>query len=344
MITSSKIRITPCSRVSSRSSARKPSRQRHLAPGGARRLEDDGGHVVARLERGGDAARRRRPAAGSVCSTRPAGMPAGTPPSKCDMAPAATPSCQPWKWPTKRITFGLPVKARASRSARCEASVPEAGEAHALGAGDQAVDQLGPSHLQLVRGAPVRAELHLALDRLHHRRMAVAQQQRAVAAEVVDVLVAVDVPLARTRRRARHRSDRAAACGCRASGRPGSPCAPARRARPSAACAPDTRPRSSSSFASPTCLSSPWEGRGADRLRRLVQMPRAGVMPRLAAVCGILGHALGALGQIGIISALPSTPHRRQGSNSQRATLQPAERGGTMPQRNGRSPCPIALH
>ena len=53
-------------------------------------------------------------------------MPAGTPPSKCDMAPAVTPSCQPWKWPTKRTTFGLPVKARARRSASCVASVPEA--------------------------------------------------------------------------------------------------------------------------------------------------------------------------------------------------------------------------
>src|SRR6185369_8433217 len=32
--------------------------------------------------------------------------------------------------------------------------------------------------------------------RFHHRRMAVTQNQRAVAAEVIDVLVAVDVPLA----------------------------------------------------------------------------------------------------------------------------------------------------
>ena len=69
-------------------------------------------------------------------------------------------------------------------------------KAHALGTGDQPVDELRPPHLQLVRGAPVRAELHLALDRLHHGGMAVTQQQRAMAAEVVDVLVAVDVPLA----------------------------------------------------------------------------------------------------------------------------------------------------
>ena len=62
-------------------------RQRHLAPGGAGRLQDDRRDVVARLP-----ASRRRGAGSSagsriVCSTRPAGMPAGTPPSKCDMAP-----------------------------------------------------------------------------------------------------------------------------------------------------------------------------------------------------------------------------------------------------------------
>ena len=41
----------------------------------------------------------------------------------------------------------------------------------------------------------------LPLDGLDHGRMGVAEQQRAVAAEVVDVLVAVDVPLARARAR-----------------------------------------------------------------------------------------------------------------------------------------------
>ena len=114
--------------------------------------------------------------------------------------PAATPSCQPWKWPTKRITFGLPVKARASRSARCEASVPEPVKRTLSAHGHQAVDQLGPPHLELVGGAPVRAARHLPLDGLDHGGVAVAQQQRAVAAEVVDVLVAVDVPLAGARR------------------------------------------------------------------------------------------------------------------------------------------------
>ena len=95
------------------------------------------------------------------------------------------------------MTFGLPVKARARRRARWDASVPEPVKRTPLGAGDQPVDQLGPAHLQLVRRAPMRAEPHLPLDRLHDRGMAMTEQQRAVATEVVDILVAVDVPLAR---------------------------------------------------------------------------------------------------------------------------------------------------
>src|SRR5262245_40983247 len=70
------------------------------------------------------------------------------------------------------------------------------GKAHALGATDQAFDLLCPAHLQFVAGAPVRAERELALDRGHHSRMAVTEQQCAVAAEIIDVLVAIDVPLA----------------------------------------------------------------------------------------------------------------------------------------------------
>ena len=45
----------------------------------------------------------------------------------------------------------------------------------------------------------MRTEFHLPLDRLHHDGCAMAEQQRAVAAEIVDVLVAIDVPFARTR-------------------------------------------------------------------------------------------------------------------------------------------------
>jgi hypothetical protein len=42
-------------------------------------------------------------------STSAGRMPIGVEPSKCDVAPAATWSCQPWKCPVKRRIFGLPV-------------------------------------------------------------------------------------------------------------------------------------------------------------------------------------------------------------------------------------------
>src|SRR4029077_5065708 len=75
-----------------------------------------------------------------------------------------------------------------------------AGKAHPLRTGDQPVDELGPAHLQFVTGTPVRAELRLLANGLEHGRMAVTQQQGAMAAEVIDVFIAVDVPLARSRR------------------------------------------------------------------------------------------------------------------------------------------------
>ena len=117
-------------------------------------------------------------------------------------------------------------------------------EAHALGARDQPLHQLGPAHLELVRGAPMGALRHLLLHRLDHGRMGVAEQQRAVAAEIVDILVAVDVPFARPRGALPRRSDRARACASHASARPGSPCRPPRRASPSPACGRGIRSRS----------------------------------------------------------------------------------------------------
>ena len=70
-------------------------------------------------------------------------------------------------------------------------------EAHALGRGHEPLHQLGPLHLELVRGAPMRAERRLALYRLDEWGMGVPEEQRAVAAEIIDVFVAVDVPFAR---------------------------------------------------------------------------------------------------------------------------------------------------
>src|SRR5262245_23514841 len=72
---------------------------------------------------------------------------------------------------------------------------PRHREARQLGAGDETVDELGPADLVLVRGAEVRAEPDLDTDGLDHGRMAVAEEEGAVAHPVIDVLVAVDVPL-----------------------------------------------------------------------------------------------------------------------------------------------------
>ncbi len=73
-------------------------------------------------------------------------------------------------------------------------------EAHALGARHHLQHLLAPLDLRVVRGAEVRAAVERRADRVHHLRAVVAEQQRAVAADVVDVLVAVDVPLARPAR------------------------------------------------------------------------------------------------------------------------------------------------
>ncbi len=69
-------------------------------------------------------------------------------------------------------------------------------EAHALGARHDLAHQLGPAHLELGAGTVVQPLLRLLGDGLHHRRVLVAQHQRAVSAPAVEVLVAVHVPLA----------------------------------------------------------------------------------------------------------------------------------------------------
>ena len=68
---------------------------------------------------------------------------------------------------------------------------------------DKAADALRPLQLELVRGSVVRAARQLGHHSLDHGRVAVAEQQRAMASDVVDVLISVHVPLARSGR-ARH--------------------------------------------------------------------------------------------------------------------------------------------
>ena len=177
----------------------KPARQRHLAPRGAGRLQHDRGHVVARLERVGDAADivgRQQDRLLDEAGRNAGGHAAlevrhGT--RRHAVVPAVEVADEADHLGFAREGAGEPQRQVRGLGAG-------AGEAHHLGARHQAIDQLGPPHLQLVRGAPVRAERHLPLDGLDDGGMPVAQQQRAMAAEIVDVLVAVDVPLARARR------------------------------------------------------------------------------------------------------------------------------------------------
>ena len=71
------------------------------------------------------------------------------------------------------------------------------GEAYFLGAGGEFAHQFGPAHFQLVTRAIMRAEIHLPLHRVDDRRVRMAEQHGAVAAEIVDVFVAIDIPFAR---------------------------------------------------------------------------------------------------------------------------------------------------
>ena len=71
------------------------------------------------------------------------------------------------------------------------------GEAHPLDRRHKALDRLRPAHLARVVGAEMRALRQRLGHRRRHRRMPVAEQQRAMAAVEVDIAVAVHVPFVR---------------------------------------------------------------------------------------------------------------------------------------------------
>src|ERR1051326_2146395 len=70
------------------------------------------------------------------------------------------------------------------------------GEPHPLGAGNQALNLLGPGNFHLVACAVMRTLVALLGDRGDDARMVVAEQQCAVAHPVVEQLVTIDIPLA----------------------------------------------------------------------------------------------------------------------------------------------------
>ena len=171
-------------------------RQRHLAPRRARRLEHHDGDVVAAFDQLhdradivgrhqdreiGDALRDARHR-GAVIVRGGAGRDVVVP--AMEVADEAH----------DLVLAGMGAR-QADRHVRGLGA--RRGEAHLLGRRDQLAHQLGPAHFQLVARAVMRAEIHLALHRLDHGGMGMAQQHGAVAAEIVDIFVAVDVPLAR---------------------------------------------------------------------------------------------------------------------------------------------------
>jgi hypothetical protein len=122
-------------------------------------------------------------------------------------------SCQPWKWPLKRSRVSLPVKARARRTAIRVASVPEevkrsrsADGTRRLTALAQPISRgwLAPNWLPSCIASPIAFA--------SHGRMVVAQDQRAMAAEIVDVLVAIHVPFVRPGGALPHRCHRDPGC------------------------------------------------------------------------------------------------------------------------------------
>ena len=106
-------------------------------------------------------------------------------------------SCQPWKWVRKRTTLRRPVAARAMRSARWVASVPEevnrTRSADGTSAFTSCAQRTSPSWLDPKWVPRARAS---AMARSISGAV-VSEQQGAVSPEVVHVLVAVHVPLAR---------------------------------------------------------------------------------------------------------------------------------------------------
>src|SRR5436309_3060890 len=69
------------------------------------------------------------------------------------------------------------------------------GEANALGARHEAADPLAPLDFLFVTGAVMRAAQRLLAHGVGHLSRVVAEEQGAVAHPVVDVAIAVDVPL-----------------------------------------------------------------------------------------------------------------------------------------------------
>ena len=171
-------------------------RQRYLSPHRAGRLEDDGSHIVVERSLGSlevpgghqdDALghRRRNPARwGSVELSEESG--------RGVVVPAVEVSDQ-------SHDLGSTGDRPRQPQRQLRRFGPRVGEPHAFRAGYQALDPLRPFYLELGASPVVEAFHDLILYRLQNLRMIVAEEQGSMTAGIVDVFVAVHVPLAGTR-------------------------------------------------------------------------------------------------------------------------------------------------
>ena len=102
--------------------------------------------------------------------------------------------------PAVKVAFDpqdLVAAGKCSRETKSQhgAFGPRVGQSYALGTGHHVLNQFAPVQFQFVIGAVVCAFDQLLLYGFRNGPMIVPQQQSAVTAGVVDVLVAVDVPL-----------------------------------------------------------------------------------------------------------------------------------------------------
>ncbi len=98
---------------------------------------------------------------------------------------------------------------------------PGRGEADHLDAREQIPEEFGNLNLEAMRDSVYRAAAELSLNRIDDCRVGVAEEQRAVAQEIVDVFVAVDIPNVGARAMGdedRVRVDEAAVVGAHAAG------------------------------------------------------------------------------------------------------------------------------
>ena len=170
---------------------------RHLPPARAGGLDNHRGDIIVRMQRGErrlEVARRRQHDVGGDLrqyARRRRAVEMRAHAERHMIVPAVKVSGEAQDfWPAREGP-------RQSQSQQC-----------GLGAGVRKADQFGrrhellhelaPANLQLVAGAVMRATRQLSLGCLDDRWVIVPQEQRPVAARVIDVFIAIHVPLPRS--------------------------------------------------------------------------------------------------------------------------------------------------